>query len=114
MRYPSNLDFLEVFGLDAVDVDESRACSYYRKFSDDGALCLDFSFSEIEHSFQVVLYHRDVAVMQVVSENVRSVALQCDKLSRSIHVVFGLDGAMSEATVTLEPAIHCDWWTLRR
>lgn len=114
MRYPSNLDFLEAFGLDAVEIDESRVCRYYSKSSDDGALRLDFSFSEIEHSFQVALYHRDVAVMQVVSENLRSMALQLGELDRSIHVAFGLEGAMSEATITLEPAIRCHWWTLRR
>lgn len=112
MDYPSNLDFLEVFGLDATDVDASTLYRRYSKSSDDGALRLDFSFCEIENSFQVTLYLRDAVVMVVSSENVRSVTIQRGTPS-SIHVVFGVEGAQSEATITLAPEIHCHWWTIK-
>ncbi len=113
MSYPSNLDFLEAFGLDGVDVDESTLCRRYSKSSDDGSLRLDFSFSEIENSFQVTLYVRDAVGMTVSSENVLSGAIRRGA-SSSIHVVFGLKGAISEASITLDPDIHCRWWTLHR
>ncbi|WP_137940383.1 hypothetical protein [Chitinivorax sp. B] len=113
MKFPSTADFLEVFGIEPVEEDPSMAYCRYVKQSSDGLQELDISFSAVAESFQVVLRCSGKELVRVSSERVQFIELQQDMSSFRVHVVFDvLDGA-SEVVVTLEPELHCHWWTLR-
>ena len=114
MNFPSELDFLEEFGIEPVDVDHSTAYCRYRKKSDDGLLALDFSFSAVSKSFQVVLSCAGNEIATVSAEDVRNIEIRRNQKGHGVHVVFGKDEGISEAEVTLEPALHCLWWSLKR
>lgn len=104
---------MEAFGLEPIDEDESMAYCRYVKRSDDGTRELDFSFSAVTDSFQVGFRCGGMEVMLVSSEKVRLIELRNDRSGTGVRVVFDFQGATSEAVVTLEPELHCYWWTLR-
>ena len=113
MDFPSPADFLEAFGIEPVEEDPSMAYCRYVKQSIDGHQELDVSFSEVAASFQVVLRCGGKEVVTVSSEKVRLVELRRDQSGSGIHVVFDVHDGTSEAVLTLEPDLHCHWWTLR-
>lgn len=113
MEFPSKFDFLETFGIEPVEEDPSMAYCRYVKQSSDGLQDLDISFSAVAASFQVVLRCGGKELVTVSSEKVRLVELRRDQSGSGIHVVFDIREGTSEAVVTLEPDLHCHWWTLR-
>lgn len=113
MEFPSTLEFMEAFGLEPIDEDASMGYCRYVKRSEDGLRELDFSFSAVTESFQVGFRCGGKEVMLVSSEKVRLVELRNDKIGSGFRVVFDFNGETSEAVVTLEPELHCHWWTLR-
>ena len=113
MKFPSELDSLESFGIEPVEVDASMACCRYVKTSDDGAVELDFSFSAVSESFQVVLRCAGHEMASVSSENASLIEIRATQRGTGIHVVFDARGGKSEAEMTLEPSLHCSWWYVR-
>ena len=113
MEFPSTVDFLETFGIEPIEEDPSMAYYRYVKQSNDGRQELDISFSAVSESFQVVLRCGGKEAMTVSSEKVRLVELRRDHSGSGVHVVFDVRDGTSEAAVTLEPDLHCHWWTLR-
>lgn len=113
MEFPSTTDFLEAFGIEPVEEDPSMAYCRYVKRSSDGLQELDISFSAVAESFQVVLRCGGNELVTVSSEKVRLVELRHDQSGSGVHVVFDVHDGTSEAVVTLEPDLHCRWWTLR-
>jgi hypothetical protein len=113
MKFPSELEFLESFGIEPVEVDASMAYCRYVKTSENGASELDFSFSAISKSFQVVLRSAGHEMVSVSSENASLIEIRSNQRGLGIHVVFDTPGGKSEAEVTLEPNLHCSWWYLR-
>ncbi len=113
MKFPSTSDFLEAFGLEPIEEDSSMAYCRYVKESDDGSQEFDFSFSGVAESFQLILRCNGNELITISSENVRLVEIRSDKADACIHVVFDVNHGTSEATLTMEPRLHCHWWTLR-
>jgi hypothetical protein len=114
MELPSKLDFLMEFGLDPVEEDPSMALYRYVKQSDDGLQELAVSFGGVCRSFQVILRCGGNELMSMTSESVEHIKIRRDKSGAgSLHVLFDLQGTISEALVTLEPELRCDWWILR-
>lgn len=113
MKFPSEYDFLEAFGIEPVEVDPSLALCRYTKKSKNSELEIDISFSAVMESFQVLLRLSKQDLIVVSSESVKSIELVRDGSGAGIHIVFDISDSISEARVTLEPEIGCKWWTLR-
>ena len=113
MDFPTKGDFLEAFGIEPVEEDASMAYCRYVKQSPDGFRDLDISFSAVTESFQLVLRCGGKEVVSVSSERVRLIELRRDQSGSGLHVVFDVRDGTSEAVVTLEPDLHCRWWSLR-
>lgn len=113
MEFPSTADFLEAFGIEPIEEDPSMAYCRYLKESPGGLQEMDVSFSAVSESFQVVLRFSGKEVVKVSSEKVRFVKLWHDQSGSGIHVMFDVGDGVSEAVITLEPDLHCHWWTLR-
>ncbi|RMX11838.1 hypothetical protein EBQ34_09725 [Vandammella animalimorsus] len=113
MNFPDTAEFLEAFGIEPVEEDPHMAyCRYVRK-SADGFQELDFSFSAVTESFQVVLRGGGKDLMKVSSERCRLIEIRRNLAGFEIHVVFDISGATSEVVMVFEPDIYCHWWTLR-
>ena len=112
MEFPSTFEFLKMFGIEPTE--DSPECCRYVKQSSDGKQELDISFSAVNDSFQVVLRCAGKVVMVVSSEKVRLIELRCDRSRSGVHAIFDIGGVMSEAVITLEPDLHCHWWTLQK
>lgn len=113
MKFPSELDFLEFFGMEPVEVDPSMAYCRYVKTSNDGRSELEFSFSAVSESFQVVLRCAGQEMVCITSESVSLMEIRTHRRGKGVHVVFDAHGGKSEAEVTFEPNLHCSWWYLR-
>lgn len=113
MEFPTTADFLEAFGIEPIEEDLSMAFCRYSRKADDGQLEIDFSFSAVEESFQVVMRFAGNDVATISSERVKQIDLFTKDASAGVRVVFELAEATSEAVVTLVPEIRCHWWTLR-
>ena len=114
MEFPSTTDFLEAFGIEPVEEDPGMAYCRYVKQSSDGLQELDISFSAVAESLQVVMRCGGRELVTVSSEMVRLIELRRDHSGSRVHVVFDVRDGASEVVVTLEPDLHCHWWTLRR
>lgn len=113
MGFPTKLDFLDVFGMTPVEEDATMAFCRYSRISNDGRLEIDFSFSAVEASFQVVLRCADYEVATISSERVHRMEFFNDDTGAGIRVAFELADSTSEALVTFEPELRCHWWLLR-
>lgn len=113
MGFPNSDDFLNAFGIEPIEEDPSMAYFRYVKTSPRGGLEIDFSFSAVAASFQVVLSCSGHEIATVSSEKVKSIELRHDGFGSGVHVVFDIQGITSEALITLEPKLNCRWWTLR-
>lgn len=113
MKFPSTKDFYDVFNINPVEEDPTMAYCRYVKSSEDGFLEMDVSFSAVAESFQIVLKCNSKDVVTISSEKARLVELQQDQAGSRVHVLFDIDGVVSEAVATLHPHLHCHWWTLR-
>jgi hypothetical protein len=114
MEFPSKDEFLGVFGIEPVEENPNMAYCRYVKTGSAGKLEIDFSFSAVTESFQVVLRCGGEEVAEVSSEKVKSIKISQDNLASYVHVVFDIDGVTSEALIRLEPELNCRWWTLRK
>jgi hypothetical protein len=113
MDFPSTTDFLATFGIEPAEVDPGLAYCRYVRRSADGELELDFSYSMVARSFQVMLKHRGNELAIISSERVRRVQIRQEHGTAGILVEFDVPGGTAEAFVRLEPDLHCRWWTLR-
>lgn len=113
MDFPSTDDFLGAFGIEPAEEDPSDAYCRYIKTSSSGELEVDFSFSAVSESFQVVLRCSGKEVATVSSEKAQSIEIWQEQSGSGIHVVFGINGVTSEAWINLEPELNFRWWTLR-
>jgi hypothetical protein len=113
MQFPSKFDFLETFGIEPVEEDPSMAYCRYVKKSNNGLQTLELSFSAVELSFQVVLRCSGKELVTISSDKVKLIELSQAQKGSGVHVIFEVGDATSEAMVTLEPDLHCHWWTLR-
>jgi hypothetical protein len=111
--FPSINDFLEEFGIEPVEIDPSLSLCRYIKKSGSSELEVDFSFSAVMGSFQVVLRFAEQELAIITSESVKFIELFRDDAGAGIHVVFDICTSTSEAWVMLEPDVSCRWWTLR-
>lgn len=114
MQFPDAVEILEVFGLSPSEEDATMGYRRYVKQSDDGVYEMDFSFSAVSDSFQVVLRVGTREVMKVSSESVRLIEIRRDREAAELRVLFDANETESEAILTFEPRLHCYWWTLRR
>ena len=113
MQFPNENDFLEAFGIEPVEVDPNLALCRYTKKSKNSEIEVDISFSAVMQSFQVVLRLAKQELATVSSENVKSIELVRDNSGAGVRVVFDICESVSEARVTFEPEVSCQWWTLR-
>ena len=113
MIFPSELEFLEAFGLDPVETDTSIGMCRYIQNSKTSGIEIDISFSAVMKSFQVALRLFKHEIATISSENVSSIEIVNDAQGEGIHIIFDICDSISEARVTLYPEITCRWWTLR-
>jgi len=113
MQFPDSTEFLEMFGIEPTEEDPGTAYCRYVKPSVDGLYELDISFSAVAESFQAVLRLRDKELVTVSSEKARLIELWRNDSGSGVRVIFDVHGGTSEAVLTLEPDLHCHWWTLR-
>ena len=113
MEFPSTNDFLERFGIEPVEIDPSSGLFRYITKSPRSELKVDFSFSVVMRSFQLVLRLDEQELAIISSESVRSIELFRDDAGAGVHVVFDICNSISEAWVMLDPDVSCRWWTLR-
>jgi len=109
MQIPCIEDFMECFGMEPIEKDPEMAYLRYIKTSDDGAWGLDFSFSGIMRSFQVVFRHAEKEIGRICSERTKKVEIRMDKFSSGVHVEFEISGCTAEANIILDPYMHCNW-----
>ncbi|MGY4523808.1 hypothetical protein [Pseudomonas sp. TE21394] len=114
MEFPNENDFLEEFGIEPIEVDQDLALCRYKVKSQNSDLELDFSFSAVMESFQVVLKLAKQELAIISSENVKSIEFVRGGSEAGIRVVFDIGDSISEAMVTFEPDLSCRWWTLRK
>lgn len=114
MEFPTEDDFLEEFGIEPVEVDQSLALCRYEMKSKNSDLKLEFSFSAVMESFQVVLKTSKHELAIISSESVKSIEFVRGGSEAGVRVVFDICGSTSEAMVILEPDLKCRWWTLRK
>ncbi|WMD19456.1 hypothetical protein RAS12_22970 [Achromobacter seleniivolatilans] len=112
MKFPSEDDFLEEFGIVPIEVDQSLALCRYKVKSKNSELELDFSFSAVMESFQVVLKLAQQVLATISSEGVETIEVVRDRSGAGIRVVFNMRDSISEARVIFEPDLNCRWWTL--
>lgn len=112
LNFPSSYDFLEKFGIEPVEEDESINLFRYIKSSQSGEVEIDISFSEIMKSFQITLRISGREISTVSSESVRSIKFFSDNSGDGLHVIFDINKAVSEVRVVFEPDISFRWWTL--
>ena len=112
MNFPSSYDFLEKFGIEPVEEDESINLFRYIKNSQSGEVEIDISFSEIMKSFQITLRISGREISTVSSESVRSIKFFSDDSGEGLHVIFDINKAVSEVRVVFELDISFRWWTL--
>ncbi|WP_415846982.1 hypothetical protein [Stenotrophomonas indicatrix] len=113
MKFPSESDFLEAFGIEPIEVDPTLALCRYIKKSSRSDVEVDVSFSAVMKSFQVVLRLAAQEMAVISSESVKSIELVRDGSGAGVHVVFDIFESISEARVMFEPDVCCRWWTLR-
>lgn len=113
LNFPSSYEFLERFGIEPVEEDESISLYRYIKSAKNGELEIDISFSEIMKSFQITLRLSSREISTISSESVQSIKIVSDNLGEGLHIVFDINELISEARVILEPDISFQWWTLR-
>ena len=114
MEFPSENNFLEEFGIEPVEVDPNLALCRYTIKSKNSDIELDFSFSAVMESFQVVLRLAMQELAVISSENVKSIEVVRDGSEAGVRVVFDICGSISEARVIFEPDLNCRWWVLRK
>lgn len=114
MEFPGEDGFLEEFGIEPIEVDQGLALCRYRVKSKSGDLEMDFSFSAVMESFQVVLKIAKHELAIISSENVKSIEVVRDGSEAGVRVVFDIYGSTSEAMVIFEPDLKCRWWALRK
>ncbi|MBK8455197.1 MAG: hypothetical protein WAQ53_06205 [Thiofilum sp.] len=112
MDFPTNEDFLDIFGLEPIENDPSMGYSRYLKEISNNDIELDISFSAIAQSFQVILRCYTNELVKISSEKVKSIKVRCDKSSSGIYIIFDIQGVTAEAWVKLEPTVSCNWWIL--
>jgi hypothetical protein len=113
MKFPSTKDFLDILNIRPTEEDPGMAYCRYVKYSDDGIMKIDVSFSAVTESFQVVFQCAGRDVVTISSEKTRLIEIQSDDAGLRIHAIFDISGLASEAMVTFEPQLHCHWWALR-
>lgn len=70
---------------------------------------MDFSFSAVSESFQVILRCGGEELATISSEGVRLIEIRNDQSGAGVHVVFDVGSGKSEATLIMEPYLHCHW-----
>ncbi|HEY1026491.1 MAG TPA: hypothetical protein VGE28_02580 [Pseudomonas sp.] len=113
MKFPSVNDFLMEFGIEPVELDPSLSLCRYIVKSRSSELEVDFSFSDVMGSFQVVLRLAEQELAIISSESVKFIELFRNDEGAGVHVFFDIYDSISEAWVMLEPDVSCRWWTLR-
>lgn len=113
MKFPSELEFLDAFGIEPCEVDQAMAYCRYSRQSNDGLIELEFSFSGVSRSFQVTVKVFGKELILISSEGVVQIDIRPTIHGSGIHVLFETRDGASEAEVTLEPILHCSWWNLR-
>nr|WP_312987158.1 hypothetical protein [Comamonas koreensis] len=113
MKFPSELEFMECFCAEPVELDHPMGFFRFVKASPDGCVEMDFSFSAISHSFQVRLKSAGLEVACVSSENVSQIEIGRTQRGQGIRVLFDLQGCKSEAELTVEPTLHLSWWSIQ-
>ena len=113
MEFPSTNDFLMEFGIEPIEIDPSLSLCRYITKSHSSELEVDFSFSAVMGSFQVVLRLAEQELAIISSESVKIIELFRDDAGAGVHVIFDVCNSTSEAWVMLEPDVSCRWWTLR-
>jgi len=72
MKFPSESEFLEAFGIEPIEVDPTLALRRYIKKSSRSDVEVDVSFSAVMKSFQVVLRLAAQELAVISSESVKS------------------------------------------
>jgi hypothetical protein len=113
MQFPTRLELIEAFGLEPLQEDATEAYRRYAKRTSDGSIEIEFSFSGVGESFQIVLRCGAHVIVTVSSERTSLIEIYRGNNGAGIRVVFEIEGVQSEALLILEPNIKCHWWTIR-
>ena len=113
MQYPSEQDFLELLDLEAEIRDEGALAVHYTITTESSPLQVEFSFSPVTDSFQAALSHSSQLISTISSDNVLDIQITKSAQKSVICVQMKYEGMTSEATITVSPSIHMNWWTLR-
>lgn len=111
MIHPVENDFLEMFGLEPVLVEPDLGLVAYRIGAGKGVQ-VEFSFSLVMRSFQVVTSVDEVVVSVVSSEGVGSIQLFERNGKAGLEVAFNSRGGESKAVLVMEPEVSLMWSTL--
>lgn len=114
MIFPNAAAFQNAFDIIPVEVDTNLALCRYIKRSSDSRHEIDFSFSAVMRSFQVVLRYEDRELARITSEDVNTIEIRGDEKGQYVHVSFNISGAISEAAIRIEPEINFQWWTIAK
>lgn len=107
-RYPSELDFLEVFGAD-LELDRDSMTFKASLFSESGA-CLKLSFGASDARFGLSLTVSGVDRFRLYTEQVESVSI--DKAAASLRVQFCTEMFRQVITVNTVPDLFVDFASL--
>lgn len=110
---PSPTDFLAVFGIEPVEVDATMSYEKYRVFDKARVLELEFSFSEVQNSFQIAMNQESDNIFIFSSECVTSVDIFDEKGVSGFRVNCNFSSAKLEVIVELKPTINCRSSVLR-
>jgi len=115
MKVPCVEDFMESFGMKPVETkeDPDLRIFLYRAKSNDGKLEIDFSFSEIMSSFQILLRCCDREIGVICSEKMQKIEIYKEKYKSGIKVVFEISGCSSEVDIIIEPDLYYHWSILQ-
>jgi hypothetical protein len=114
MTFPSEEEFLAVFGVEPAESDLSVGYFLYVFEDSGGPLKAMVSFNVTERSLQVRLLIAGRDEIVVSSEKVESLRIHQDGGSSGLRAVFNIDGMVSEAEVIVSPTLSCRWWNLAR
>ncbi len=111
MDIVSEFDFLDVFGLEPEDKDISIGYFRYIKKSDCNVE-LDFSFSAILKSFQIIFRLDGKEIYLFSSESLLSLKLQQTLKGDGVYIEFNYANTKSVGELTLKPNVHFHYWSM--
>ncbi len=109
MKHPTELEFLEALDIEPIEknVEESfyRFLLSYEKENTE----LEFSFSGVEDSFQVILRTGGRTIALISSEKAEEIEILEGHHGPFLKILFQIEGFAAQATLHLLPLPYCEW-----